>query len=146
MIQLKNILLLSLLTFSLTVSAQLQTYVGTYKMSYEFKKGGLVEYTLSLKPNGTFLFHSYRNIDPSQPNENKYAKGAWEVEKEKVLYFYADKEVDLDETHTLNFNNSKARYNSKSTRDKSDRIIRKSLKFYDSDIFWVKGMKLYKKE
>lgn len=125
---------------------QTTTYTGVYEMRYELSNGGLLERTLSLNPDGTFLFHLFKKIDSSQPEDNKYAKGIWKVEKEHIIYFYTDHKTDIDEIHTLNFNNTKARYHSKSKRDKSERIIKKSLIFYNSDIFWVKSMKLFKKE
>lgn len=130
-----------LLSFSQTT-----TYTGVYEMRYELSNGGLLERTLSLNLDSTFLFHQFKKLDTSQPEENKYAKGVWKVEKENIIYFYTDQNTDLDETHSLNFNNTKARYHSKSKRDKSGRLIKKTLNFFASDIFWVKSMKLTKKE
>jgi len=145
-IKMKKLLVLLILIVPLSSFAQSSLYAGEYEIRFEMKGGELIERKLSLNQDGTFLFHIYTNIDPKQPEENKYAKGVWKVEKENIIYFYADQKTDIDEGHTLNFNNTKARYHSKSKRDKSARIIEKSLKFYDSNIFWVKSMKLLKKE
>ena len=142
----KKLLLLLLISAPLHLFAQAEMYAGAYEMRFEIKGGGLIERKLSLNPDGTFLFHIYKNIDPEQPEENNYAKGVWKVEKENTLYFYTDPKTDIDEVYSLDFTNTKARYFSKSKRDKSDKVIIKSLKFYASDIFWVKSMKLIKEE
>ena len=47
-------------------------------------------------------------------------------------------------TYTMNFSNSKARYITKSPRDKSDKVLKTSLRFYESDIFHIKGLELFK--
>jgi len=143
--QMKTTLLLFVLTFALPLVAQPKKYVGNYEMDFDINGKGVIEYQLSLNEDGTFLFHFYRKIDTSHPDENQYGKGNWKVGKANVLYFTTNENNDLDETHTLNFTNSKARFYEKSPRDKSAKIIKKHLRFYDSDIPWVKGMKLIKK-
>ena len=142
----KKFIMLLIFLVPLSSFTQPITYTGVYEMRYEIKRGGLMERTLSLNQDGTFLFQLYKKLDPSQPEENKFAQGLWKVEKEHVIYFYTDQKTDLDSTFTLNFNNTKAKYYSKSKRDKSGTIKKKFLKFYDSEIFWVKSMKLLKKE
>jgi hypothetical protein len=132
-------------TFNLTLLAQSDKYVGDYEIRYD-TKNAIIEYKLKLNSDGTFLFHSYSNhFKATPPEQNKYGKGNWKSEK-KVLSFFTNKEQDFDETHTIDLNNSKARFISKSPRDKSDRIIKTALKFYESEVFWVKGMDIYKKD
>ena len=99
---------------------------------------------LDLKVDGTFTFHIYRKISHKNPEENFYEKGTWKVEKENVIYFYTDIESDIDEKYTLDFNNTKARYITKSPRDKSDKIVKTHLRFYESETSWLKGYKLFK--
>ncbi len=48
-------------------------------------------------------------------------KRNFENRKNKVLYFYTNKKNDLDEKHSLNFTNTKARCITKSKRDKSNK-------------------------
>jgi len=91
------------------------------------------------------LFHFYRHLGKANPEENYYGKGTWRADKNHIS-FYTDKENDIDDTYTLNFNNSKARIISKSPRDKSTRIIKEAILFYRSKIPWVKRMKLTKKK
>ena len=143
----KYIILLLCLACNHPTTAQTQPYAGEYRASHGANDSGvLIEYTLSLRPNGTFLFHSYRNINDKAPEEHWYAKGKWAVEKKNQLFFYINKDTDLDEKYTLNFSKTKARYSSKSPRNLSEQFIKTSLLFYNSEIFWVKGMKLFKTE
>ena len=138
-------LLLVLLLANTTLLAQTDQYAGEYGIKHELLNAGVLEYNLSLKPDGTFIFHSYRNIDPSQPKENKYGQGKWKVEKNNLIYFYTSSENDLDETYTLNFTNTKPRIIKKSPRNLSKKDIKEAILFYNSEIFWVEGWKLFKK-
>jgi len=130
---------------SFTLTAQTDSYTGTYERYIAPTNAGARTRTLILNPDGTFTFSEHRAKHPSQPEELKSGKGTWKVEKPNVIYFYVDEEKDMDNAHVLNFNNSKARFTQKSPRDKSDRIIPTSIRFYDSEISWIKGMKLLKK-
>ena len=113
-----------LILASTTLLAQKDEFAGEYGIKYELLNAGVLEYNLSLKPDGTFIFHFYRNIDPSQPKENKYGQGKWKVEKNNLIYFYTSSENDLDETYTLNFTNTKARIIKKSPRNLSKKDIK----------------------
>jgi hypothetical protein len=138
-------IILFFLTFNLTSYAQSTNFIGNYEVRYD-AKNAVIEYMLSLNSDGTFFFHSYENhFKATPPEKNKYGKGTWKAKK-NIITFFANREKDIDEKHTLNFSNSKARFISKSPRDNSDRIIKTALKFLDSDIFWVKGMDIYKKD
>jgi hypothetical protein len=140
----KTILLLFLVVITTSVYSQTKEYTGTYKRDYDINGEGVNKYTLDLKPDGTFIFHNYRNISAKNPEENKCGKGTWKIEKNNVIYFYTNKETELDKKYTLNFTNTKARFITKSPRDKSDKEVRTHLRFYDSEIFWVKGHQLFK--
>tara|TARA_B100000809_G_scaffold176743_1_gene174192 strand:+ start:7070 stop:7498 length:429 start_codon:yes stop_codon:yes gene_type:complete len=140
----KTIILLFLVVITTAVNSQTKEYTGTYKRDYDINGEGVNKYTLDLKPNGTFIFHNYRKISTKNPEENQYGKGTWKSEKNNVIYFYTNKETELDEKHTLNFTNTKARFITKSPRDKSDKEVKTHLRFYDSEIFWIKGHQLFK--
>ena len=60
-----------------------------------------------------------------------------------MLYFYTDKTTEIDEKYILNFTNTQARYITKSPRDKSDKVIKTHLRFYESEIPELKGWTLY---
>lgn len=121
-----------------------QDISGEYEMIYD-TSNSYISYKLLLNPDGRFTFHFYRKNDCTTcVEENQYAQGSWES-KEKKLVLTADPASDLNEKYTLDLNNSKAHYITKSPRDKSDKLVNTRLKFYQSDIFWVKGIELHRK-
>ena len=137
----KSTLHFFLFFFTSIVFSQETQFAGEYGYRSETKDSTVIEYTLSLKPDGTFTFHFYRNIDPSQPKENSYGKGTWKADKKRVL-FLVDKETDIDEKYTLDFTNTKARFIKKVPRGESGNKKETLFLFYDSEIPWVKGLKL----
>ncbi|MFT4697379.1 MAG: hypothetical protein ACI9SJ_000500 [Flavobacteriaceae bacterium] len=142
-LKMKTIFILLFLTFNLPLLAQSEKYIGNYEIRFD-TKNAVIEYKLKLNPDGTFLFHSYSNhIMKLSPEEHIYGRGTWSSKK-KTLSFYTNKENDFDETYTIDLINSKARFISKSPRDKSDREIKIALKFFESEIPWIKGLDLYK--
>lgn len=123
--------------------AQTNLVLGTYVLKLEARNALIVD-TLLLKADGTFTFHEYDwHENGIPPERNKYSKGKWRFEK-NIVYFLAD-ELDIGEKHTLNFNNTEARFSTKSLRDKSNKEFPKSLKFYKSNIFWMVKRNLIKK-
>lgn len=140
----KTIILLFFVTISTSIYSQTKEYTGIYKRHFDINEEGRIDYKLELSPDGTFTFHNYRKISVKNQEENQYGKGTWKIEKNKVLFFYTNKKNDLDEKHTLNFTNTKARYITKSKRDKSDKEVKNHLRFYDSEISWIKENKLFK--
>ena len=142
----KKIFLILILLFNLTIYSQVDYAAGDYQLSFKSKNGDLNQWKLNLIGNGTFLFHYYSNVKFEIPNEkNIYGKGKWTI-KNNLISFIADKEKDLDEKYTLNFNNSKARFIIKSERNKTNEIIKTRIKFLESDIFWMKGTEIFKIE
>jgi len=138
----KCILPFLILLFTLSGSAQSKKHAGKYESS-AIGEGYSHINKLTLNPNGTFLFHNYRYIENGIPKEeNKYGKGTW-TSKNKLIFFNTD-ENDINYSHVLDFNNSKARFISKSPRDKSARIVKNSIRFYESEIFWITGRTLLK--
>jgi len=131
---------------SITIAGQTDKFVGKYEVVHEASNAN-ISYDIVLNPNGTFLFHSFRHVLIGEnKEENSYGKGVWKPQKNNLIYFFTNHKNDIDNTHTLNLNNTKARFISKSPRDKSDRVIKTALKFYESELFWVKGMELFKLE
>ena len=129
---------------SFTSFAQAEKVVGNYTLRLENKETHLLEYNLTLNPDGTFFFHYYSNIKSGIPPEkNKYGKGNWTIAN-NVVSFFADKQKDFDDKHTLDFTNTKARLIIKSPRNKTDQIIKTKLQFLASDIFWMKRIDLFK--
>jgi hypothetical protein len=142
----KKIFSILILLFNLTIYSQVDYAAGDYLLSFKSKNGDLNQWKLNLIENGTFLFHYYSNVKFEIPNEkNIYGKGKWTI-KNNLISFIADKEKDLDEKYTLNFNNSIARFIIKSQRNKTNEIIKTRIKFLESDIFWMKGTEIFKIE
>jgi hypothetical protein len=140
----KNLLILFLAVFTATLSAQSGTFTGNYELKLEADNGDFHDYKLNLNSDGTFLFHSNSYVSKGiPPKKNTYGKGTWKAYK-NIISFTTDKVKDLDITHSMDFSNSKARYDGKSPRDKSDRVVPSKLKFYQSDIFWIKGTEMLK--
>ena len=84
-----------------------------------------------------------KNLKGMLKEENSYAKGTW-TSKNNYIYFHSTKS-DFDNTYTLDFNNSKAVFKTKHPRDKSNRIITPHLIFLESNISWMKRLKMDKK-
>ena len=133
-----------ILVLSLTSFAQTDKVIGDYKLAIESTDNNAFEYQLTLSQDGTFSFHYYSKIKNGIPPEvNKYGKGKWTVEN-NLISFFTDKQKDIDEKNTLDFTNSKARFMTKSPRDKTDQIIKTRLKFLKSEIFWMARIELFK--
>ena len=128
---------------ALTLCSQTDKIIGEYFIELGNEKHK-IEYRLNLNSDGSFNFHSYTNNQNGVPQiVHKYGKGTWSVDG-KVVSFVTDKDKYLDEKYTLDFSASKARFITKPSRDKTDRIIKTRLKFYESEIFWIKGLDIFK--
>lgn len=138
----KNIFIFGLLLINLDLFSQSGVYVREPVTNDSTK----VKWTLSLDDDGTYLYHFYRDISAiSKLNteENYYGKGTWTFEGKSVILF-SKEEGNLNGQYTLNLNNSKARYITKSPRDKSDKVVKTALLFYESETFHIKGLELFK--
>ncbi|SMG23631.1 hypothetical protein SAMN03080602_01467 [Arenibacter troitsensis] len=142
-LNMKKILTALLLVSSLTSFSQSEIIIGQYFLKLGNEKHQ-IEYRLNLKADGTFEFHSYiNNQNGIPPIVHKYGKGTWILD-DKVVSFLTNKEKDLNEKYTLDFSGSKARFVTKPLRDKTDRVVRTRLKFFESKIFWIEGLDIFK--
>lgn len=133
-----------LLICSYTLFSQSDKVVGDYYLQVGNKEKHLIEYKLNLNQDGTFTFHSYSNIKAGiPPIIHKYGKGTWRMDG-KLVSFFTDNEKDIDEKHTLDFSDSRARFITKPPRDKTDRIIKTRLQFFESKIFWIERLTIAK--
>ena len=137
----KAVLIILLLVFTIKGFAQSGIYTrGTTTPKAD---GTIIKWTVSLNQNGTFLYHFLRDIvGEMNPEENFYGKGTWKAVG-KIVSFYA-KPLDFNDEFTVNLNNSKARYITKSPRDKSDKIVKTALRFYESETFHITGLTVFK--
>jgi hypothetical protein len=123
------------LNFSANAQTTAENSSGLYEVTYDSTNALIID-KLTLNSNGTFEFHQYDKHDNGIPPErNHYAKGTWELDKNLITF--AASESDFDEKYTLDFNNTKARFITKSPRDTSGREIKTSIQFYESEIFWI---------
>lgn len=141
---LKNLFTVIFLVSALNAFSQTDNMFGEYFLELENEEHQ-IEYRLLLNPNGTFIFHSYTKQEAGIPTiAHKYGKGTWAADGQ-VVTFLTDKESDFDEKHTLDLSDSRARFITKPSRDKTDRVIKTRLKFFDTEILWIKGLDIYKK-
>ncbi|MDT0555352.1 hypothetical protein [Patiriisocius hiemis] len=139
----KTALLLFTILFSFSIYGQELT--GVYVKDFDLNDGKTLIRTLDLKDDGTFTFHNFRkNFSIDKTKKSTYGKGTWRQDK-KIITFFTDKETDIDEKYTLDFNETKARFHSKNPRDKSDRVILPSLTFFESNIPILENFKVFKK-
>ena len=140
----KSIITVLLLLFNLTVFAQSDEVAGAYSIKFGDEVNALFEYQLTLNQDGTFFLHYYSIIKNGiPPVKNYYGKGNWTAAN-KVVSFFCDKQKDLDDKHTLDLTNTKARFIIKSPRDKSDKIINTSLQFLESELPWLGRINMLK--
>ncbi|XMO87812.1 hypothetical protein AAFN75_05870 [Algibacter sp. AS12] len=137
----KPFIILFFLSFTCLVFSQ----SGTYKREPKHTDGTKIKWTLKLKEDGSFLYHFLRDlstISKENKEENFYGKGTWKHEGNQILFY--SKPSDLNAEFSVNLNNSKARYITKSPRDKSDKIVKTALRFYESDTFHIEGLTVFK--
>ena len=141
----KKIIFPFLLLFTLYTKAQTEQIVGTYNIK-SASSDGIIEWKLTLNHNKTFSFYFNRDLKNqviSDPRDHQSGKGRWTT-KNNYIYFHSQ-ESDFDDTYTLDFNNSKAVFKTKHPRDKSKRVITPHLIFLETNIPWMKRLKMDKK-
>lgn len=132
------------LLFSFNLLSQENKYVGEYHLELINTDKNAIKYWLTLNPDKSFFFHSYTyNKNGSPTIINKYGKGVWSA-KGMVLSFITNKTKDIDEKHSLDFTNSKARFITKHQRDKTPRLVKTRIKFFESKIPWILKTELFK--
>ena len=130
----------------ISVFGQDTQIIGEYGKNVVINDGSILEWTVNLKQDGTFLYNFYRKLNcDSCKEENFWGKGQWTAQ-EKLIMIQSDAEKDLDSTYTMNFSDTKARFHSKSTRNLSAKTMPVELIFYDSPLSVIKGLKLEKKK
>jgi hypothetical protein len=140
----KSLITLFLLLSSLSLFSQSENVAGKYARSFEMKNDDALKYEMTLNTDGTFTLYYHSFIKQGIPQEkNSYGKGTWTVVN-NVVTFSTDAQNDIDEKHTLDFTNTKARFITKSPRDKTDKVVETKLQFLKSDIPWMSRIDLLK--
>lgn len=114
--------------------AQEVDHTGTYYWEVNPTNAGKHTRTLTVNADGTFIFNRYREPDRLNPDSDIWGKGTWSS-KGKYIYFTTDPETELDEKYTLNFTNTKGRWDARKNK----------LILYESDIFWLRRFTISKK-
>ena len=128
----KSVITLLIIITSISVYSQEVDHTGTYY--WEIADHEVFKRKLIVYQDGTFTFDWYRNLNnPASPEEFAWGKGTW-TSKGKYIYFNTDPENDIDEKYTLNFTNTKGRWDARNNR----------LILYESDIFWLKRFAIQK--
>ncbi|MEO6348915.1 MAG: hypothetical protein ABIO60_13510 [Aquaticitalea sp.] len=138
----KNLLTLLWVSCVFCSTTLAQTMEGTYSNTWENSAGASLTYTLTLKPNGTFLFESYRIYETADPSKFVAVKGTW-AQNDRLLTLNTETSAGDDEL-VKNLNSTQARLEEYSPRHIQYGKIKPSLKFYESEVFYAKGMKLEK--
>lgn len=128
-------MLLGLILTSL-LTAQEVNHTGIYRWeSSTILKPGESQITriLRIEADGTFTFDRLRPSWGLNKEDHLYGKGTW-TSKGKHIYFSTDPETEIDEKYTLNFTNTKGRWDAKKNR----------LILYESDIFWLRRFAISK--
>jgi hypothetical protein len=142
----KSLLITAILVLNFSVFAQntIEEISGFYELTYDLTNALIID-KLTLNADGSFDFHTYEKIEKRHiPEGNKYGKGTWRADRN--LIYFTTTEADFYEKYTLDFNNTKARFFTKSPRDSSDRDIKTTIQFYESEISWIVKRKLLKKD
>ncbi len=144
----KTILLCIVMTCSIFISAKSQSIDGTYTNKWESPSGEFVAYTLTLEPDNSFTFYTNKKFLGQESIKRSKAKGTWKIENYLLVLItdVSDGGDELDELLLANLNNCKARYVNVSARKANISDQKTSLKFYQSDLFYAKGMELIKQE
>lgn len=131
-----KILTLLFILLTTTISAQKVDHTGIYRWeSSAIIKPGESQITriLRIEADGTFTFDRLRPSWGLNKEDHLYGKGTWTA-KGKYIYFTTNPEIDLDNKYTLDFTNTKGRWDARKNK----------LILYESDIFWLRRFAIAK--
>ena len=142
----KNLLILFLLAFITTSKAQTKDFYGIYILKEE-AENGVTQHKMALHEEGTFLFSTFFSPEDSDGKmleiKSMYGGGKWRTNGNQ-LFFVVDREEDFDEDRILDFSKTRARIQKAAPGNTNGETGPDQLVFFDSDIFWIKGLILNK--
>lgn len=125
-----------------SLQAQSEKVAGDYYFR-DHNGSHIVWYKLTLKPDGTYVFHSYAKLWAGVTEYmHNSGNGRWGVKGNTVL-FDAEEEEDFNGQMTVYLNNAKARVVSSVLSDTPD-TKKTKLQFYKSRVPWIEGMEFLK--
>lgn len=140
----KHFLITLFASFAFSFAVQSQNIEGTYTNTWESEAGGALTYTLTLHSDSTFQFVSHRVFETSIPSKTITADGTWNNNNRLLILATEVSSETIDLVEKLNKN--KAKYKAYPPRHRKFKLVKPSLKFYESEVFYAKGMKLFKEE
>ncbi len=140
----KTLLLSVVISFCALFSAFSQNMQGIYANTWASSDRESLSYTLALNEDGTFTFESSRTYTGT-PDLIAKAEGTW---KQQGLLLELITEVGNEEANALaiELNNTKARFVSLSPRHPDFNLVKPSLEFTKSEVFYAQGMELLKQD
>lgn len=142
----KKILILFFLVCTVSGIAQSKDFIGIYLLKEE-AENGIIQHKMTLHEEGTFLFSTFFSPDDADGKmleiKSMYGSGKWRVNGNQ-LFFVVDKEEDFDEDRILDFSKTRARIQQPPPQGTDGKTGTTQLVFFDSNISWVKGLKLNK--
>jgi hypothetical protein len=134
---------LILLTTLTIFTLHSQNIEGTYSNKWISNSGEGIEYVLTLNEDGNFTFNYIRMYMDSDSDTKIEVQGTWVLENQ-LLVLNTDDGSEKENSIASGLNSNKARFLSVSPRNPKFKLGKSSLKFYKSDIFYAKDMKLIK--
>lgn len=135
------LLIFTLSIFTLPISAQ--TIEGTYANKWKAPTGESIKYSLTLHEDGNFIFSTVRTYSEELPDKIVSAKGTWNLNGH-LLELNTANDTESENALQDKLDMTKARYNSVSKRHPKFNLMKPSLKFYHSEVFYAKDMELVK--
>lgn len=130
----RSFIILAILCYGIAAVSQTVDHSGTYlwksstnSTTIDGTQVSQITRILKISPDGTFTFDRLWPAWGNNPEHNIYGKGTWTA-KGKYIYFNTNPETEIDDKYTLNFTNTKGRWDARNNR----------LILYESDIFWLK--------
>lgn len=121
-----------------------QNMQGIYANTWASSDQESLSYTLALNEDGTFTFESFQTYIGS-PDKIVNVQGKWENDG-ALLFLRTDPSQDPNNTMIAEINNTKARLISLSPRHPDFHLVKPTLEFHKSEVFFAKGMELKKQE
>ena len=129
----------------ITLPINSQTIEGTYSNRWEAPTGEALEYSLTLQEDGSFVFYTTRVYRSELPDKKISATGTWNLNGH-LLQLNTSNDVESQNSLQSKLDTSKARFITISPRNPNFNLVKPSLKFYESEVFYAKDMELIKTE
>jgi hypothetical protein len=138
----KSLILILAITLT-SFTALSQNVEGTYANKWVSNTGEGIEYMLTIEANGHFTFNYTRIHLDQHPDRKVKVQGTWSLDGHLIV-LKTNKSSDADSDIVSGLDLNKARYVSVSPRNPKFNLVKPSLKFYSSEVFFAKDMELIK--